>query len=193
MPVKRPARPTSSQDPPGRTALPSRSMDSSETNSAIQSCSQQYKRLNSWPIAGDGSTTPSGCTRRPPALIWPGPIKGRTTAPDACAQVTTPAADHKSIEGHTLALLRLIHQQSASLRARQAADLDWIINPVSLQNQWSTLEECAESCSASRCHAGFDTVEQVQLPTGLTNRDQARVAGKSIKKWADPVTQVIWS
>lgn len=92
------ARPTSSQDPHGRTALPSRSTADSGMSSSTLSCSPQLRRRRSWPITGAGNTTLSahirpsrgvrpwmaaqqGAAARPkqPTFISPGSIKGVTS------------------------------------------------------------------------------------------------------------------
>jgi len=97
-----PARHTSSQDPHGRTALPSLSTAGSEMSFSTLSCSPRLPRLNSWLIAG-GSTTHSGRIRpsrgvrpggsstgscsmnRLPTLVSTGPMKGVTSVePSTC-------------------------------------------------------------------------------------------------------------
>jgi len=55
-----PVRLTSSQDPPGRTALLNHSTAASVMNSSTPSCSPRWLKPKVWPIAGADSTTPSG-------------------------------------------------------------------------------------------------------------------------------------
>jgi hypothetical protein len=62
-PATPPARHTSSRDPHGRTALHNHSTGASGMSSSTPSCSPRLPRLNSWLIAGAGSTTHSRHSR----------------------------------------------------------------------------------------------------------------------------------
>ncbi|MBW4531528.1 MAG: hypothetical protein KME02_12665 [Aphanothece saxicola GSE-SYN-MK-01-06B] len=65
------ARPTSSQDRRGRTALRSRSMAASGMSSSTPSCSPRLLRRRSWQIVALASTTRSGRTRPPRGVrLW---------------------------------------------------------------------------------------------------------------------------
>jgi hypothetical protein len=83
----RPAAPsgrlTSSPDPQGRTASPSRSTGASGMSSSMPSCSPRLQRLNSSPIAGAGSKIYIQV-----ALVPPGAYAPRVSSTKSCRMTT---------------------------------------------------------------------------------------------------------
>ena len=60
---------TSSPAPRGRTALLSHSTAGSQTSSSTPNCLPRWLRSRAWPIAGAGSTTPSGTMLKNPLCL----------------------------------------------------------------------------------------------------------------------------